>query len=388
MLDPKLLRSDLDLVARQLGRRGYALDTAGLAELEEQRKEIQTRAQNLQAERNARAKAVGQAKARGEDIAPLLAQSEALGAQLTQAEAELNALQSRIEHAHLQIPNTPDDSVPDGQSDADNVEVRRWGAPRQFAVRRASGSRLWDTQAMSPYRYDDEFPPLSSATEDGLLLLGGRLTPARVLAAYRRGVFPWPIVERGYELLAWFSPDPRAVIELDRLYVSRRLARRIRSGHFHVTSDRAFDRVIAGCAAPRATDGGTWITADMLRVYSQLHASGHAHSVEVWRDDALAGGLYGHYLTLITPHIPSLDLMFLVLAMAVIGGMGTFAGPVVGALFLEVLAEYIRVWGEFHVLIFSLVALGFARFLPGGIVGLATAWLTRRPARSGKGGAA
>ncbi len=132
MLDPKLLRSDLELVARQLGRRGYTLDTAGLAALEEQRKEIQTRAQNLQAERNARAKAVGQAKAKGEDIAPLLAQSEALGAQLTQAEAELNALQSRIEHAHLQIPNIPDDSVPDGQSDADNVEVRRWGTPRQF----------------------------------------------------------------------------------------------------------------------------------------------------------------------------------------------------------------------------------------------------------------
>ncbi len=102
----------------------------------------------------------------------------------------------------------------------------------------------------------------------------------------------------------------------------------------------------------------------------------------------LAGGLYGHYLTLITPHIPSLDLMFLVLAMAVIGGMGTFAGPVVGALFLEVLAEYIRVWGEFHVLIFSLVALGFARFLPGGIVGLAGAWLARRGTPAGKGGAA
>jgi len=165
--------------------------------------------------------------------------------------------------------------------------------PWQFAARRACGSKFWDTQAMSPYRYDDEFPPLFSATEDGLLLVGGRLTPARVLAAYRQGIFPWPIVERGYELLAWFSPDPRAVIGLDRLYVSRRLARRVRSGHFHVTCDRAFDRVIAGCAAPRATDSGTWITAGILRVYSQLHASGHAHSVEVWRDDVLAGGLYG-----------------------------------------------------------------------------------------------
>jgi branched-chain amino acid transport system permease protein len=84
----------------------------------------------------------------------------------------------------------------------------------------------------------------------------------------------------------------------------------------------------------------------------------------------LAGSLYGHYLMLITPHILSLDLMFLVLAMTVIGGMGTFVGPIVGALFLEALSEYIRVYGEFHILIFGLVALAAARFAPGGLVGL------------------
>lgn len=86
----------------------------------------------------------------------------------------------------------------------------------------------------------------------------------------------------------------------------------------------------------------------------------------------LAGSLYGHYLLLITPHIPSLDLMFLVLAMAVIGGLGTFAGPVIGALFLEVLSEYIRIYGEYHVLIFALIALIFARFAPQGIAGMVT----------------
>jgi branched-chain amino acid transport system permease protein len=102
----------------------------------------------------------------------------------------------------------------------------------------------------------------------------------------------------------------------------------------------------------------------------------------------LAGSLYGHYLMLITPHIPSLDLMFLVLAMTVIGGMGTFVGPIVGALFLELLAEYIRVWGEFHVLIFALVALAFARFLPGGIVGLVQGWARRRAGLPAAGGAA
>jgi leucyl/phenylalanyl-tRNA--protein transferase len=146
---------------------------------------------------------------------------------------------------------------------------------------------------MSPPRANDEFPPVSSATEDGLLMLGGRLTPERVLEAYRRGIFPWPIVESGYELLAWFSPDPRAIIELDQLHVSRRLARRVRSGRFHTTCDQAFDRVIAGCAAPRAADGGTWITPDMARVYGKLHTLGHAHSIEVWQEDLLVGGLYG-----------------------------------------------------------------------------------------------
>jgi seryl-tRNA synthetase len=132
MLDPKLLRSDIDTVAQTLARRGYALDVAGLNALEEQRKAIQTRAQTLQAERNARAKAVGMAKQKGEDIAPLLAQSDALGAQLTEAESELNALQAKIETAHLQIPNMPDAGVPDGKSEDDNVELRRWGTPRTF----------------------------------------------------------------------------------------------------------------------------------------------------------------------------------------------------------------------------------------------------------------
>ncbi len=97
----------------------------------------------------------------------------------------------------------------------------------------------------------------------------------------------------------------------------------------------------------------------------------------------LAGSLYGHYLTLITPHIPSLDLMFLVLAMAVIGGLGTFVGPIIGALFLEVLSEYIRVYGEFHVLFFGLVALAFARFAPQGIVGVLEGWWRRAFDRAG-----
>ena len=124
-------------------------------------------------------------------------------------------------------------------------------------------------------------------------MVGGHLNPAWVLAAYCRGIFPWPIVEQGYELLAWFSPDPRAIIELDELYVSRRLARRIRSGRFRVTCDRNFAGVVSACAAPRTYAGETWITPAMRLVYGQLFELGHAHSIEVWADDSLVGGLYG-----------------------------------------------------------------------------------------------
>lgn len=132
MLDPKLLRSDLELVAQKLGRRGFVLDVGLLAALEEQRREIQTRAQNLQNERNVRSKQIGMARSKGADIAPLMTEVESFGVQLAQAEAELSAIQARIEDAHLQLPNIPDDAVPDGESEKDNVELRRWGVPRVF----------------------------------------------------------------------------------------------------------------------------------------------------------------------------------------------------------------------------------------------------------------
>jgi leucyl/phenylalanyl-tRNA--protein transferase len=124
-------------------------------------------------------------------------------------------------------------------------------------------------------------------------MVGGILRPAWVLTAYSQGIFPWPIVDHGYEILAWFSPDPRAIIELDQLYVSRRLARRIRSGRFQVTCNRNFEGVIRRCAEPRAQEGDTWITDDMIHTYCQLHAQGHAHSIEVWHEQVLVGGLYG-----------------------------------------------------------------------------------------------
>lgn len=147
--------------------------------------------------------------------------------------------------------------------------------------------------AMSDWGAEDDFPPVWEADPDGLLALGGRLTPQRVLQAYRRGIFPWPVGYAGRQILAWFSPDPRAVLELDALYVSRRLARRIRSGCFQLTCDQAFPDVIAACALPRGDDAGTWITPEMKRVYGELHRQGHVHSVEVWQAGTLVGGVYG-----------------------------------------------------------------------------------------------
>lgn len=132
MLDPRLFRSDLELVVQQLQRRGFQFDAAAYQALEDRRKEIQVKTQDLQNERNTRSKAIGQAKAKGEDIQPLLTQVADLGDQLKAAETELNEIQAQLNAMLEGIPNILDESVPAGKSDADNVEVSRWGEPRQF----------------------------------------------------------------------------------------------------------------------------------------------------------------------------------------------------------------------------------------------------------------
>jgi seryl-tRNA synthetase len=133
MLDPKLLRSDLEGTAQQLARRGYVLDTKKLQELEARRKSIQTQTQELQAERNSRSKGIGRAKAAGEDIAPLLREVEGLGKQLKTKEQELAALQEELHGILMEIPNIPHVSVPAGKGEEDNPEVRKWGEPASFA---------------------------------------------------------------------------------------------------------------------------------------------------------------------------------------------------------------------------------------------------------------
>ena len=132
MLDPKLLRNDLEGTAQQLARRGFVLDTKNLQALEERRKSIQTQTQQLQAERNSRSKGIGKAKAAGEDIAPLLKEVEGLGEQLKAAEHELASLQEELNAILMEIPNIPHASVPEGKGEEDNPELRKWGTPPDF----------------------------------------------------------------------------------------------------------------------------------------------------------------------------------------------------------------------------------------------------------------
>ena len=138
----------------------------------------------------------------------------------------------------------------------------------------------------------EEFPPVEQALRDpdGLLAAGGDLSPERLVAAYRRGIFPW--YSEGQPIL-WWSPDPRTVYAPERMHVPRRLARWLRACTWRVRADTAFASVMRACAAPRAGQRGTWIDEDMLAAYERLHALGHAHSVEAWNGDALVGGIYG-----------------------------------------------------------------------------------------------
>jgi leucyl/phenylalanyl-tRNA---protein transferase len=132
------------------------------------------------------------------------------------------------------------------------------------------------------------FPDPNESDDEGLLAVGGDLSPARLLFAYQSGVFPW--YSAGVPPL-WWSPNPRALMTRERLHVSRSLRRVLRSATFEVTFDRAFPDVIEACASNR--DGGTWILPEMMLAYNQLHRLGHAHSFEVWHAGTLAGGLYG-----------------------------------------------------------------------------------------------
>ena len=134
------------------------------------------------------------------------------------------------------------------------------------------------------------FPPPASADAGGLVGVGGELSPEWLLDAYRHGIFPWPLSDG---LLAWWSPDPRAVIEFDRFCPSHRLLRTCRNGHFEIAIDRDFSGVLTGCATAQERRHGTGLTPDMRKAYVRLHQLGIAHSVEAWDRGQLVGGVYG-----------------------------------------------------------------------------------------------
>ena len=163
------------------------------------------------------------------------------------------------------------------------------------------------------------FPDPRYATSEGIVALGGDLRPENVLEAYRRGIFPWPI--DGLPL-TWFCPPERAVLEFRDLHVPRSLDRERRRTRLRFTVDRDFGSVIRACAkTARAGESGTWITPGVIRAYTDLHRSGHVHSVEAWEGDALVGGVYGvdadgafagESMFYLRPNASKLALLFLI----------------------------------------------------------------------------
>ncbi|MCX6556840.1 MAG: leucyl/phenylalanyl-tRNA--protein transferase [Candidatus Aminicenantes bacterium] len=136
----------------------------------------------------------------------------------------------------------------------------------------------------------NDFPPAERADAEGLLAVGGDLSPQRLLRAYGRGIFPW--YEAGQPIL-WWSPDPRFVLFPDEVHMPRSLKKILDKKIFCLSFDRAFAEVIAGCARPRLGQDGTWITPEMRRAFVMMHRLGYAHSLEAWHGQRLVGGLYG-----------------------------------------------------------------------------------------------
>jgi leucyl/phenylalanyl-tRNA--protein transferase len=166
------------------------------------------------------------------------------------------------------------------------------GIASQSKIRNPTSTILRLLSGMASLPPSRFFPPAETLDEEGLVGFGGELAPEWLLDAYAHGIFPWPIADPEAPV-AWWSPDPRAIIELDQFHVPRRLARTYRSGRFSTTLDRDFRGVIAGCATAPGRVGQTWLTPAMIAAYTRLHELGHAHSVEVWHEGRLAGGTYG-----------------------------------------------------------------------------------------------
>ena len=148
----------------------------------------------------------------------------------------------------------------------------------------------------SPFVPSLFFPDARTADDNGLVALGGDMTPVVLYDAYVHGIFPWPFSGAGLgppNRLGWFSPNPRGVFEFETFHIPKRLARLCRSGRFRITSNRNFRGVLLGCALTPYRDGISWVTPSLYQAYLRLYSLGFAHSVEAWLDDRLVGGVYG-----------------------------------------------------------------------------------------------
>lgn len=145
---------------------------------------------------------------------------------------------------------------------------------------------------LNPYQPEQAFPPVHKALQEpeGLLAVGGCLSPTRIINAYRQGIFPW---FNPQDPILWWSPNPRLILLPHQIYISRSLSKTMRSDKFTFTMDQAFLQVITACSKPRSYANGTWITKGIIDAYTQLHQLGIAHSAEVWSEGELVGGLYG-----------------------------------------------------------------------------------------------
>lgn len=132
------------------------------------------------------------------------------------------------------------------------------------------------------------FPDPTQADAEGLVAVGGDLSPERLLLAYRSGIFPWSV-----KPITWWSPDPRGIMPLEEFHISASLAKFLRRCPFEVTRDKAFREVMTACAAPDPKRGGNWISTEFIAAYTRLHQLGHAHSVECWLEGKMVGGIYG-----------------------------------------------------------------------------------------------
>ncbi len=139
---------------------------------------------------------------------------------------------------------------------------------------------------------ETQFPSPNSASEEGLVAVGGEITTKRVLSAYRQGIFPWYSEDQP---VLWWSPEPRAILYPDEIKISRSLKKTLRHSNLSITADTVFSEVVKACAGPRTQSptGGTWITDKMIQTYNRLHQLGYGHSIEVWNEERLVGGLYG-----------------------------------------------------------------------------------------------